>query len=223
MGVFRAAASTTGPGVVFGAIGGSFMSGQAGTVEFCDAVGGAADTDAAYRPGCSNGGSFFGAGGTDFRYIEAETLVEATGAQRHGFGVNVQSVGTPEIDGAVGALTFTTAGTPGASASPAPVLGTTARVVGARVKVKSGKARVPVHCSGPGSCHVRVAIANSRAKGKALIRAGATRMVTVKLTNALRKRLKRSRSVKATLVLEVSGAAGQATQVTRTRVKLSGS
>ncbi|MEA2272477.1 MAG: hypothetical protein QOI98_1185 [Solirubrobacteraceae bacterium] len=219
MGVFRAAASTTGPGVVFGVAGERFASGQAGTLEFCDAVGEAADADAAYALGCSQGDSLFPVvGGTDFESVTSSTVSPVNGPTHLGYGGNGQSVSQPEILGAVGALTFTASAQP--SGTVAPVLGTAARVVSARARVKSGRAPVRVRCTGPGRCHVRLAVANSKSKGKALIPEGKTRTVSVRLASALRKRLKRSRSrsVRVTLVLEVGGDSGGTTNVTRSRV-----
>jgi hypothetical protein len=67
---------------------------------------------------------------------------------------------------------------------------------------------------------VRLSFSGSTARGKATIRAGATKTVNVRLSKALRKRLTRARSLKVTLVLQVSGQTGTGTTVTRRRMTL---
>jgi hypothetical protein len=221
-GVFRAAGATTGAGVVFGAAEATFGPGQAGTAEFCEAVGDSANTDAPYGLGCSQGELFPAVGAGGFESIGTSTMFETPSAVRHGFGGNAQAVTPPVTRGAVAALTFTPQGTPGGPTSPvAPVGAVAARVVSTRVRVsKTGRAPVRVRCTGPGKCSVRLALSGSNSKGKATIPAGATRKVNVRLSSALRKRLKRSRSIRVTLLLKVTGQSGGGATVTRSRLTL---
>ena len=220
-GVFRASGATTGAGVFFGEAETTFSAGQAGTVEFCDALGDSADTDAPYSVGCSQGAVSAAVGAAGFETISAATVIEMPAPARHGFGGNAQALTPPAIRGAAGALTFTPPGVPGQSSSPvAPAGAVAARVVGTKVRVsKTGRAPVRVRCAGPGACHVRLAVSGSPSKkGKATIAAGATKKVNVRLSASLRKRLKRSRSIKVTLVLQVTGDSGTGTTLTRRRI-----
>jgi hypothetical protein len=221
-GVFRASGVTTGPGAIFMAAEATFGSGQAGTVEFCDAAGDSAETDAPYTLGCSEGDVSPAFGGSDFSSISESTRVDTPARARYGFGGNAQALTPPTFDGGVAAVTFTPSGAPGQSGAPvSPVGAVAARVVGNTVRVtKTGRAPVAVRCAGPVSCRVRLSLAGSSSKGKATIRVGATKKVNVRLSSSLRKRLKRKRSVKATLVLQVSSESGTGTTVTRRRITL---
>jgi hypothetical protein len=221
-GVFRASAATSGPGTIFADADATFAAGQAGTVEFCDAVGESADSDAAYAFGCSNGSLNTVVGGGEFGEVAASTRFDTPAAARHGFGGNAQSLAPPTIRGAVAAVTFLPSGTPIVGTSPiAAVGGVAARVVGTSIRVtKTGRAPVRVRCAGPGACRVRLSLIGSASRGKATIAQGKTKTVKMRLASAVRKRLKRARSVKATLVLEVTGQSVQGTVVTRTRITL---
>jgi hypothetical protein len=221
-GVFRASAATTGAGTMFSAVEVAFGAGQAGTVEFCEALGQSADSDASYSLGCSRGGVDAAVGGADLGSAVANERFDAPGAERFGFGGNAQSLTPPAIQGGIAAITFLPSGAPGQGSTPlAPVGAAIARVVGTSVRVtKTGRAPIRVRCSGPDTCHVRLSITGSSSKGKATIPAGATRKVNVRLSASQRKRLKRARSLKATLVMQVIGQAGRGTTVTRKRITL---
>jgi hypothetical protein len=220
-GVFRGSAATTGPGTVFATAATIFGAAQGGTVEFCDAIGPTADTDAPYTLGCSQGGMDVVLGGSDFGSVIASTRFDTSGGERRGFGGNVQSIGAPTLDGGLAAITFTPSGAPGPAAPIEQVGAVAARVVSTSVRTtKKGRAPISVRCAGPGSCRVRLTLTGSSSKGKASIAAGATTKVNVRLSSSLRKKLKRKRSMKVTLVLQVTGESGTGTTVTRKRITL---
>ena len=182
-------------------------------VEICRYDGGDEHAgSSAYTSGCP--------GGTSHGTATQGISVRYTGdtPRRRGWGGNVTWHGSSRVGIKTFGLWFSYAEAPLPTGSPpAPAAAATVRIAASRIRVRRGRALVPLVCVDRPSCRGRVALRGGRGVRFSL-RGPRAKRIRVPVPRKLRRRLRRKRVVGATIRVRTS--TGQTVKVANQPVKL---